>query len=63
MIYKNYRQEIIRNSQIINASYFDADLDNYVFNIARDINNIKFILSMKPGIPEQESEGFVIDEA
>jgi hypothetical protein len=34
-----------------------------VFNIARDINNIKFILSMKPGIPEQESEGFVIDEA
>lgn len=62
MVYKNYRQEIIKNSEIINASYFDSDLDNYVFNVARDVNQIKFIFHMIGGIPEEkQSEGFITD--
>ncbi|CAD8096235.1 unnamed protein product [Paramecium primaurelia] len=65
MIYKNYRQEIIKNSEIINASYFDSDLDNYVFNVARDINVIKFILQMKQSNPTNDPipEGFITDTA
>ncbi|CAK59264.1 unnamed protein product (macronuclear) [Paramecium tetraurelia] len=65
MVYKNYRQEIIKNSEIINASYFDSDLDNYVFNVSRDINVIKFILQMKTEVSstDQIPEEFVTDVA
>lgn len=33
-----------------------------MFNVARDVNQIKFIILMKGGIPEEkEPEGFVTD--
>lgn len=64
MMYKNYKQQIISNGMVNNATYFDADLENYVVNIPRDVDKLKFLVYMKNANPPSEpvAEGFITDE-
>jgi hypothetical protein len=42
----NYNYTMVKNGLLINASYFDADLDNFVFSVPSNINYTKFYLYM-----------------
>lgn len=44
--YHQYNQSIVRNGALVDASYFDKDLDNYVFQVPSGSNSTTFYLRM-----------------
>jgi hypothetical protein len=45
--YGKYNHTIVRNGLLVNASYFDSDLDNLVFSVPSTINATRFYLYME----------------
>lgn len=47
MTYKGYNATIVKNGLVINSSYFDQDLNNFVFTVPADVNSTRFWAYMK----------------
>jgi hypothetical protein len=52
--YGNYNYTMVKNGLLINASYFDADLDNFVFSVPSTIKQTKFYLYIDPASNKNE---------
>lgn len=42
----NINQTIVRNGVLVNAEYFDKDIDNFAFRVPENLNQTKFYVSM-----------------
>lgn len=45
--YGKYNSTIVKNGVLVDASYFDADLDNFVFQVPSNSNSTKFYLYLE----------------
>lgn len=56
--YGKYNYTMVKNGLLVNASYFDSDLDNFVFSVPSNVNTTKFYLYME--VQEDSGEKFKV---